>query len=63
MDMDGEAIVGFFRYVKNTYGFLLALASLLKLSGLKTVGLGKYFGSLWMLNSKKLQMQPGKTIT
>ena len=34
--------------MKKTYGLLLALASLLKLSGLNTVGLGKYFGSLWM---------------
>ena len=34
--------------MKKTYGLLLALASLLKLSGLNCVGLGKYFGSLWM---------------
>ena len=46
MDMDREALAGFFRCFKNTYGFLLALASLLKLTGLKTVGLGKYFVSL-----------------
>ena len=45
---DGQSWNWLFRGSKRTYGLLLAFASLLKLSGLKTEGLGGYSGSLWI---------------
>ena len=44
--------------VQKTYGLLLAFASLLKFSGLKTVELGKYFGSLCIPGALTITMLP-----